>query len=152
MSRAASAVLLLALAAAPAAARAQGYTPDNVIDARIRASSEAAESYQGPLDGTWTLVDAAGRPIYALQLVDRVGGRDPLEGVFRDLRRPPVPGDIGLIDSAARAGASLDLTLRARPADPPVTIHLQNDGDGWSGEMREGAAATAVKLRRVASY
>jgi len=143
-------MLLVALVAAPAAGLAQGYTPDNVIDARVRASSEAAESYQGPLDGSWTLVDAAGRPIYALQLVDRVGGREPLEGVFRDLRRPPVPGDIGMIDSADRAGASLDLTLRARPADPPVTIHLLNDGGGWAGEMRDGAAATAVKLRRGA--
>ena len=84
--------------------------------------------------------------------MDRVGGRDPLEGVFRDLRRPPVPGDIGMIESAERAGGSLDLTLRPRPADPPVTIHLQSSADGWAGEMREGSAATAVKLRRTAGY
>ena len=128
-------MLILALAATPAAALAQGYQPDNVIDARVRASAEAAESYQGPLDGSWTLVDSAGRPIYAFQLVDRVGGRDPLEGVFRDLRRPPVPGDIGTIDT-------LD--------DPPVVIHLKAGADGWAGEMREGSAATAVKLRRGA--
>jgi hypothetical protein len=150
MSALRTTILVLALGAAPAAASAQGYQSDNVIDARIRASAEAAESYQGSLDGSWTLVDAAGRPIYALQLVDRVGGRDPLGGVFRDLRRPPVPGDIGMIDATDRAGGSLDLTLRARPADPPVVIHLKSDAEGWSGEMREGAAATAVKLRRGA--
>jgi hypothetical protein len=144
-----AALLVLSLAAAPAATLAQGY---DAVDARIRASAEAAERFQGPLDGSWTLVDGSGRAIYAFQLVDHVGGRDPPEGVFRDLRRAPVPGDIGMIDTMDRTGDSLDLTLRPRPADPPVVIHLKAGADGWAGEMREGGAATAVKLRRAADY
>jgi hypothetical protein len=150
MNRAPAALLALALAAAPAAGRAQGYSSDSLIDARIRGSADAAESYQGPLDGSWTLVDGSGKPIYAFELVDHVGGREPLEGVFRDLRRPPVPGDIHVVDSLDRAGGALDVTLRARAEGPPVSIHLQNGADGWAGEMREGGAAMAVKLRRGA--
>lgn len=121
----------------------------DMVDARIRASAEAAESLQGPLDGAWTLVTAAGQPVYAFQLVDKPGGRDPLEGVWRDLRRPQVAGDIGMIDSLSRGADFLSLSFSARPGDPPVRVELKTGADGrWSGQLREGAATTAVTLRR----
>ena len=129
-------------------ASAQAET-DNPIDARVGSSFNAAESFQGPLDGSWTLVSATGQPIYAFQLVDKPGGHDPLEGVWRDLRHPATPGDIGFIDSLVRATATLSITVNATPGAPAVTIILHAGPYGsWSGTMRENGAEAAVKLRR----
>jgi hypothetical protein len=139
--------LLLALAA-PAVALAQD--AGNPVDSRVGESYNAAESYQGPLDGSWTLVSAtSGQAILAFQLVDKASAREPLEGVWRDLRHPAVPGDIGFIDSLVRSPGSLIITLNATPSTPPVTISLTTGPDGaWTGTMREGSAAAPVKLRR----
>jgi hypothetical protein len=121
----------------------------NPVDARVGSSFNAAESFQGPLDGSWTLVSASGQPIYAFQLVDKPGGHDPLEGVWRDLRHPATPGDIGFIDSLVRAPDGLQITLNVSPGAPAVIINLRAAPDGsWSGKMRENGADAAVKLRR----
>ena len=137
---------LLALTATVAAA--QEDAGDAAIDARIRASAEAAESLQGPLDGSWTLV-ADGRPIFAFQLVDKPGGRDPLEGAWRDLRRPASPGDIGVIDTLDRGRDTLTIGFAPRAGEPPVTIELKSGPDGgWAGELRQSGAVTPVSLRR----
>jgi hypothetical protein len=139
---------IAALALAPALALAQGDS-DNTVDERIRASAHAAESYQGPLDGSWTLVTAMGDKLYAFELVDKPGGQSPLEGVWRDLRRPAAPGDIGTIDTLTRAPQSLTLAFTAKPGDPPVTIELKSDDGGfWSGDMKEGGADMPVRMRR----
>lgn len=139
---------LLVAVASPAIALAQ--QPGNPVDARVGESFNAAESYQGPLDGAWTLVSASsGQAILAFQLVDKAGGREPLEGVWRDLRHPVVPGDIGFIDSLARTPGSLVITLNATAHTTPVTVTLTSGPDGaWSGTMRENGAAAPVKLRR----
>ncbi len=143
-----SRLALLAALAAPTFAFAQD--SGNPVDARVGESYNAAESYQGPLDGSWTLVSAtSGQAILAFQLVDKVGGREPLEGVWRDLRRPAVPGDIGFIDSLARGPGSLVITLNTAAQTPAVSITLSAGPDGaWSGVMRENGVAAAVKLRR----
>ena len=143
------ALVAAVLALTPAAAAAQNDASDAAIDARIRASAEAAESLQGPLDGPWTLVSAAGRAIFAFQIVDKPGGRDPLEGVWRDLRRPPAPGDVGIIDTLARGSDTLTIGFIAKPGQPAVDIELKSGPDGqWTGELREAGASTAVSLRR----
>jgi hypothetical protein len=144
-----AALLASLLALAPVSALAQGEGDDSLIDARIRASAEAAENLQGPLDGAWTLVSAAGRPLYAFQIVDKPGGRDPLEGVWRDLRRPAVPGDIGMIDSLSRGLDFLVLTFSVKAGDPPVMVQLKSGPDGgWAGQLREAGVTITVKLRR----
>jgi hypothetical protein len=120
--------------------------PGNPIDARVQASFDAAERYQGPLDGGWTLVSAGGAPIFAFQLVDRAGGQGPLEGVFRDLRHDAVPGDIEMVDALGRTGGALTLTLH--DAAGLVTVTLHGGDGGWVGEMRENGVDTPVKLRR----
>ncbi len=140
------AVLLVALLA-PALARAQ--EAGNPIDDRVAGSFNAAESYQGPLDGGWTLVSASGQALLAFQLVDKPGGQSPLEGVWRDLRHPVVPGDIGFVDSLIRGPGTLTITLNATPGAPAVTITLHADATGgWTGVMRENGADAPVKLRR----
>jgi hypothetical protein len=122
---------------------------DSAIDERIRESAVAAEGLQGPLDGGWTLVTASGQAIYAFQFVDKPGGEEPLQGVWRDLRRPSAPGDIGVVDTMTRGAQSLTLAFVAKAGAAPVTISLQSGADGgWSGELREAGAATRVSLRR----
>jgi hypothetical protein len=137
------------LALTPLAGAAQNDASDAAIDARIRASAEAAESLQGPLDGAWTLVSAAGGAIFAFQIVDRPGGQGPLEGVWRDLRRAPTPGDIGVIATLTRGSDTLTIGFVAKPGQPAIDIELKSSADGqWTGELREAGASTAVSLRR----
>lgn len=141
------AALLIALAAAPACGWAQ--EAGNPIDDRVAGSFNAAQSYQGPLDGAWTLVSASGEALLAFQLVDKPGGQSPLEGVWRDLRHAIVPGDIGFVDSLIRGPGSLTITLNATPGAPAVTITLHADPTGaWIGVMRENGTDAPVKLRR----
>jgi hypothetical protein len=161
-----AALIAFGLAATPALAIAQGSTPaappaasnavvtsetvtDNAIDDRIRDAAAAAEALQGPLDGGWTLVAASGQALYAFQFVDKPGGQDPPEGVWRDLRRPSGPGDIGLIDSMARGPGSLTLSFAAKPGAPAVAIELKGGNvGGWSGQLHEAGLTINVILRR----
>jgi hypothetical protein len=146
--RAGAPLLLVLLALTPATVLAQGDASDAAIDQRIRASAEAAESLQGPLDGAWTLVGADGAAIYAFQFVDKPTGEQP-EGVWRDLRRPRVPGDIGLVDMMVRNGGALNLSFIAADGAPPVMIVLRTGADGvWSGQLTEAGKTTTVTLRR----
>jgi len=145
--RAASLVAGLALSAGPFA-WAQGGA-GNPVDARVAGSFNAAQSYQGPMDGSWTLVSTSGQALLAFELVDKPGGAGPLEGVWRDLRHPPVPGDIGFVDSLVRGPGSLTITLNAAPGEAAKTVTLHADPTGgWSGTLNEGGADAAVKLRR----
>ncbi len=138
--------------AAPLAASAQqpGEPSDAAIDERLRASAAAAQSLQGPLDGGWTLVSSSGAAIYAFQFVDPPGGSQAPEGVWRDLRRPMTPGDIGPVDSLVRAGGALTLRFSPIVGKSPTVVALKVGADGaWTGELREdGAAPAAVTLKR----
>ncbi len=136
------------LVLAPGLAAAQEANRDAAIDARIQASAEAAESLQGPLDGHWTLVGADGKAIYAFQLVDHPSPNEPPEGVWRDLRRPQVPGDIGFVDSLQKAPGQL--TMSFNTGGPSATnVSLKQGPDGlWTGQLTEDGATTAVTLRR----
>jgi hypothetical protein len=127
-----------------------GPDADDMLGQRIGASYQAVEALQGPLDGSWTLVAASdGRPIFAFQLVDRPGGRDPLEGMWRDLRQPAVAGDINPIDALQRGGASLTITIAARVDAPADAIALTLGADGaWTGQLTEAGQVTQVRLRR----
>ena len=121
----------------------------NPVDQRVGESFNAAQSYQGPLDGSWTLVSDSGKALLAFQLVDKPGGQGPLEGVWRDLRRPSAPGDIGFVDNLIRGPGTLSITLNPTPGQPAVIISLHADPTGaWSGVMRENGADAPVKLRR----
>jgi hypothetical protein len=148
MVRFAALVVIGALALPAARASAQEEPSDSARDQRILSSAAAAESLQGPLDGGWTLVSSDGKLIYGFQIVDKPSGETP-EGVWRDLRRPNVPGDIGLIDTMQRAAPDA-LTIRfvAVPGQAPTTIALKLAAGVWSGDMTEAGAVTKVALRR----
>jgi hypothetical protein len=119
---------------------------DMAYDSRIRSSFASAESFQGPLDGGWTL-SANGQDLYALQLVDR---RDRLEGVWRDMRRKGSLNASGLVEDLQRQGSVLTLRFTPSPGAPAAVATLHDSAGGlWSGELTEGAARRAVTLRRT---
>ena len=121
---------------------------DMAYDSRIRASFAAAEGFQGPLDGGWTLAADDGQGLYALQLVDK---RDRLAGVWRDLRRKGAIDASGLVDDIQRQGSDLTLRFAAQPggATSVATLHGAAEG-GWSGAFSEGGKSRQVTLKRTA--
>jgi hypothetical protein len=138
---------------APVRIEEAGKTPDAPLtvrdmtyDARIRSSFASAESFQGPLDGGWTL-SAADQELYALQLVDR---RDRLEGVWRDLRRRGSLNGSGLVDDLQRQGADLILRFTPSPGVETSVATLHDGGSGlWTWELAEAGRRRPVTLRRT---
>jgi hypothetical protein len=129
-----------------------GKTPDGppairdlAYDARIRASFASAESFQGPLDGGWTLAEPHG-DYYALQIVDR---RDRLEAVWRNVRRVGSLNASGLVDEIQHQGVELTLRFTEYP-EPASTVTLRESPDGtWSGKLARGDQIVNVTLRRT---
>jgi hypothetical protein len=137
---------------APVRIEETGKTPDGPLslgamayDSRIRSSFASAQSFQGPLDGGWTLSEQRGGDHYALQIVDR---RDRLEAVWRDVRRAGSLNASGLVDDIQRTGGAL--TLRFTEAPSPASVVTLHEGAGgrWTGELVRGDQISAVTLRR----
>jgi hypothetical protein len=140
-----------------------GLSPDGPPDlsqqtyeSRVRGSIAAAQELQGPLDGAWSLTDAAGTKLYAFQMVDPGGGYG-LEGAWRDLRRGAGIGDVGVIDSVQRSGAALTLRFVPREGAAPVSVQLNQTNAGqWTGALSEASGSADVTLVRdgpqAASY
>jgi len=112
---------------------------DIAYDTRIRASVAAAQGFQGPMDGGWTL-SAGGRELYIFQLVDRDG---LVEGAWRDPRRAGATNASGFIDAVERSGA--DVTFRF--AGVVATLHPSGDGR-WAGKLEAAGKTESVSLRR----
>ena len=126
----------------------QSYS-DIAYDSRIRESVAAAQGLQGPMDGRWTLVDGAGKPLYVFMFVDPAGGRGPLEAAWRDPRRVRGGDDLGVVDGLDRNGLSLTLTFAPHAGAAPTQVQLQGDPAGaLSGQMSENGATVPVTLRR----
>jgi hypothetical protein len=115
-------------------------------EARLRASFAAAQGLQGPLDGRWTLSDG-GADLYDFQIVDT--GSAPLEGVWRDLRRPAVPEATGFLSDIERNGGRLTFQFQPRQSGPATVATLTATPDGhWSGDLEDGGRRMVVALRR----
>jgi hypothetical protein len=137
---------------APVRVDETGKTPDSApnvrdlaYDARLRSSFASAESFQGPLEGGWTL-SSADQALYALQLVDR---RDRLEGVWRDLRRRGAIDGSGLVSDMQRQGGQLILRFTPQPGAETSVATLHESGGVWTGELAEGGRRRSVTLRRT---
>ncbi|MAK81615.1 hypothetical protein [Phenylobacterium sp.] len=114
---------------------------------RLRASFDSAQGLQGPLDGGWALMTAAGQDLYALRFVDR--GSGPLEGAWRDARRPGALDGFGFLDHIERRGGQVTLRFTPRRGAPPTVISLSAAAEGqWSGDMLEDGAPRSVVMRR----
>jgi hypothetical protein len=135
----------------PEAVPQGGYVPmAEAYDLRVKGSILAAQGLQGPLDGGWAIQGSDGATLYALQLVDKVGGYDGLEGAWRDPRRPGTVGSTGLIDFVDRSYNGFLARFSPRPGQL-ATLDLTARGDGsWSGKLNENGVETPVTARRVA--
>lgn len=112
---------------------------DAAYDDRLKASAASARTFQGPMDGGWTL-SGGGRDLYAFQLIDRGG---VVEGAWRDLRRPGALDGSGFVDAISRADAAVTF----RFSGGAVAV-LRPQGGGWSGELTEGGRTEPVSLVR----
>ncbi|CAN5128119.1 hypothetical protein BH10PSE3_BH10PSE3_23510 [soil metagenome] len=136
----------------PGHAMPQGsYIPvAEAYDLRIKGSIVAAQGLQGPLDGGWAVEGPDGTTLYALQIVDPVGGYSALEGAWRDVRRVGAVGSTGLIDFVDRSSGDFQARFSPRPGQLS-TLDLTQRGDGtWSGKLIENGVQTPVIARRVA--
>jgi hypothetical protein len=116
-------------------------------EARLRASFNSAQGLQGPLDGGWMLSMASGADLYALRFVDR--GSGPLEGAWRDARRPGALDGFGFLDNIERSSGKVTLRFTRRRGAPPTVITLSAAADGqWTGDMVEDGAPRNVVMRR----
>jgi len=135
----------------PEAVPQGGYVPvAEAYDLRVKGSILASQGLQGPLDGGWAIEGLDGVTLYALQLVDKVGGYEGLEGAWRDARRPGSVGSTGLIDFVERSYNGFLARFSPRPGRL-ATLDLTPRGDGaWSGKLNENGVETRVIARRVA--
>lgn len=115
-------------------------------EARLRASFASAQGLQGPFDGRWTLSGGAG-DLYDLQLVDT--GSAPLEGVWRDVRRPGAPEASGFLTDLQRVGAALTFRFQPAAGGPMASVSLSPAADGrWTGDLDVGGRRSPVTMRR----
>jgi len=137
----------------PTAVEDGGHTPDGppavrdlAYDTRIRSSFAAAESYQGPLDGGWTLAEDKSGDRFRFQIVER---RDRLEAAWRDLRAKDALTTSGLVDQIQRSGSGVTLSFNdGRGVAIRLTLAPAGD-DRWRGELLQGDAKLPVTLRRT---
>lgn len=124
---------------------------EQAYELRVKGSIAAAQGLQGPLDGGWILRGADGVALYSLQIADPAGGYGPVEGAWRDLRRPGAVGSTGLIDSIERTydgGAAVRFMPRAGVGST-LALNVGPDGS-WSGRLTEdGTAPTSVAIERT---
>jgi hypothetical protein len=139
---------MIALAAAlvvASGAPAFAPPPEPDLGGRIAASAAAAQAWQGPLDGAWTLYDARRRPVLSLEITDPAGG-GPLEGAWR--AADPATSS-GFVEAIERRGARLTLRLAPEAGGPATLVTLRRRGSrSWRGWiMRDGVRRPATLER-----
>ena len=81
---------------------------DQLFQRRMAGMLALAEETAGPLDGAWTVSDAAGHPLYALVLTDPAPGGG-VEGAWRDLTAPAGAAASGVFMASSREGGGVRL-------------------------------------------
>ncbi len=123
-------------------------TPSDLnYESRLRATYNAAQMMQGPLDGGWIL-RAGGDVAYDLQLVDK--GRGSLEGAWRDPRRRGGLDSSGFIDEIRNDAGRLILRFRPKRNSPETvegTFEVGEQGQ-WSGEVVDRGSRYPATLSR----
>ena len=126
--------IALASLAAPLVAAAQ---PNVDIGGRIAGSAVAAQSLQGPLDGTWALTYSHARTLFVFQLVDPASGAGRLQAAWRR-------GETLGVADAVRRGP---LSLTWEDAKGCSGFH-RFAAFGWRGDLVRAGRRIAVSLVR----
>ena len=125
-----------------------GMTSDQ-LDNRIRGASAAAQSRQGPMDGTWSLQGENGEPLYTFLLVDSARPPATLEGAWRDLKRDEGLSGTGLIADIRRTDTLLQASFYPKGGQETAALNLIQGGDGdWAGQLVQGGVTRPVRLIR----
>ncbi len=124
---------LIGLVASPAAGQ-------DAVGVRIAQSAAAAERLQGPLDGTWSLIDSQGRTLFIFQIGDPPTSGEALACAWR-----APDGALGL-GNCRWQGARLTLKF-ANAGDKRAVLHVTHSGV-WRGQLLGHGSARAVTLRR----
>jgi hypothetical protein len=132
LTAALAALATAAGARVPAASPADQAPADQAYDARLRQSFAAAERFQGPLGGGWTVL-VAGAPRYELQLADHDGR---VQGAWRRLGARAS----GVIDSVERTASGVALRFDG------AVLTL---GPDRRAELRRAGVARKADLRRI---
>jgi len=120
---------------------------DEAFDQQVRQSYSAADQKQGPLEGTWRLTTADGKPLFSFQLADLPKGG--VEGAWRDLRRPSALGGSGFIAEIYRDEDGLRMSFYERDGEGATEIVLSPSGPNeWSGNLWDDSRKIAVLMRR----
>jgi hypothetical protein len=135
--------VMLWLAAGPALA--QGSPPD-AYDSRVMQSFRAAERFQGPLEGGWTLSAQDGGALFEVRFVDHHG---KLEAAWRDLRRPAALNASGFVDELVREGSRLTFRFSPMAGVTDAATLTASAGGTWIGELDEGGRKRAVTLAKT---
>jgi hypothetical protein len=120
--------------------------PTEAYDARVASSFRAAESFQGPLDGGWTLSASGEGALFSVRFVDHAG---KLEAAWRDLRRKGALDGSGVVDGVTRDGGRLTLRFSAMTGVQDVVTLAAGAGGVWSGELDEGGHKRSVTLAKT---
>lgn len=134
-----SAAVVLVLTGWIATGAAAQTAADTAYDNRVKSAMASATSFQGPLDGGWSLL-AEMRELYVLQLNDRNG---VVEGAWRDPRRPGALEASGFIEQVTRSPDGLTFHI----GDRAVALHSDAEGR-LTGELTEAGRPQVVTLRR----
>ena len=127
------------------------YVPaERIYELRVKGSIVAAQGLQGPLDGGWKVKGPDGSTLYTLQIVDPAGGYGPVEGAWRDVRRPGAVGSTGLIETVDRTGQNLIVRFNPRPDQTSVLTLTPAGETRWSGNLYEAGATQTVIADREA--
>jgi hypothetical protein len=118
--------------------------PQGDIGARIAGSAAAAQDLQGPMDGSWALIDAHGRVRFLFQIVDPASGEENFQIAWRE---PGIDGALGGVSAARRTRDHIAFEFDVRGA--PARVDLRRSGGGsWRGTLRFAGVSSAVSLRR----
>lgn len=132
--------------APPAPKPEPGTASSAAYDERVRQSFQAAERFQGPLDGGWILSARPGGPLFEVRFVDH---RGKLEAAWRDLRRPAALNASGVVDEVARDGGRLTFRFSPMAGVTDVATLSPAAGGTWSGELDEAGHKRTVTLAKT---
>ena len=121
---------LIVYLAAPAFAQ-------DLVGERIKQSAEAAQRLQGPLDGTWKLVDSRGHKLLTLQIEDPAALGESISCSWRSRGR-----ELGAA-VCAESGSKFSLSFSGRH----VVVRRQRTGV-WRGRLLTGRDARIVLMLR----